>query len=78
MLGRARNPFGFWDDYSLFRNLSALKTDPVSLGVALRRADQGVVAFGRAMGASYSTWLANVYLHDIGRDKKGISSSRRQ
>ena len=55
-LGRARNPFGFWDDYSLFRNLSALKTDPVSLGVALRRADQGVVAFGRAMGASYSTW----------------------
>ena len=55
-LGRVRKPFGFWDDYySLFRNLSALKTDPVSLGVALRRADQGVVAFGRAMGASYST-----------------------
>ena len=50
-LGRVRNPFGFWDDYSLFRNLSALKTDPVSLGVALRRADLGFVAFGDAWGA---------------------------
>lgn len=38
-LGRGAQPLGFWDDYSLFRNLSALKTDPVSLGVALRRAD---------------------------------------
>ena len=56
-LGRIRNPFGFWDDYSLFRNLSALKTDPVSLGVALRRADQGVVAFGSSMGASYEVGL---------------------
>ena len=52
-LGRVRNPFGFWDDYSLFRNLSALKTDPVSLGVSLRRADMGVVAFGKALGTSY-------------------------
>ena len=52
-LGRVRNPFGFWDDYSLFRNLSALKTDPVSLGVALRRADLGVVAFGNGLGTAY-------------------------
>lgn len=52
-LGRVRNPFGFWDDFSLFRNLSALKTDPVSLGVSLRRADLGVVAFGTALGSSY-------------------------
>ena len=52
-LGRVRNPFGLWDDYSLFRNLSALKTDPVSLGVALRRADLGFVAFGRAGDFKY-------------------------
>ena len=39
-MGRVRNPFGFWDDYSIFRNLSALKTDPISLGVALRRRRQ--------------------------------------
>ena len=52
-LGRVRNPFGFWDDYSLFRNLSALKTDPVSLGVALRRADLGFIVFGDVLGASY-------------------------
>ena len=56
-LGRVRNPFGFWDDYSLFRNLSALKTDPVSLGVSLRRADLGVVAFGKAWGTSYQLGL---------------------
>lgn len=52
-LGRVRNPFGFWDDYSLFRNLSALKTDPVTLGVALRRTDLGVVAFGQLAGTNY-------------------------
>ncbi len=52
-LGRVRNPFGFWDDYSLFRNLSALKTDPVSLGVALRRTDLGFVVFGDAWGTEY-------------------------
>ncbi len=46
-LGRVRNPFGFWDDYSIFRNLSALKTDPVTLGVALRRTDQGILFFGQ-------------------------------
>lgn len=45
-LGRVRNPFGFWDDYSLFRNLSALKTDPVTLGVSLRRTDMGALVFG--------------------------------
>ena len=44
-LGRMRNPFGFWDDYSAFRNLSALKTDPISLGVSLRRAGQGMILF---------------------------------
>ena len=52
-VGRVRNPFGFWDDFSLFRNLSALKTDPVSLGVALRRADLGLVVFGDAWSFSY-------------------------
>ncbi len=52
-LGRVRNPFGFWDDYSLFRNLSALKTDPVTLGVALRRTDLGAVAFGQWAGTGY-------------------------
>ena len=52
-LGRVRNPFGFWDDYSLFRNLSALKTDPVTLGVSLRRADLGLSVFGNAGGVSY-------------------------
>jgi hypothetical protein len=56
-LGRVRNPFGFWDDYSLFRNLSALKTDPVSLGVALRRADLGFVAFGERAGVAYELGL---------------------
>jgi hypothetical protein len=56
-LGRVRNPFGFWDDYSLFRNLSALKTDPVTLGVALRRADLGAVAFGQWAGTSYHLGL---------------------
>ena len=45
-MGRVRNPFGFWDDYSIFRNLSALKTDPISLGVALRRTDLGFIAQG--------------------------------
>ena len=52
-LGRLRNPFGFWDDYSLFRNLSALKTDPITLGVSLRRADQGFSLFGNSGGLSY-------------------------
>ena len=54
-LGRVRNPFGFWDDYSIFRNLSALKTDPISLGVALRRADLGLIAHGHLFdhGLSY-------------------------
>jgi hypothetical protein len=54
-LGRVRNPFGFWDDFSLFRNLSALKTDPISLGVALRRADLGFTLFGRAGRFDYET-----------------------
>ena len=54
-VGRVRNPFGFWDDFSLFRNLSALKTDPVSLGVALRRADLGFTVFGNAGRFSYET-----------------------
>ena len=53
-LGRVRNPFGFWDDYSIFRNLSALKTDPVTLGVSLRRTDLGVKMFGRARGFGYA------------------------
>ena len=54
-LGRVRNPFGFWDDYSIFRNLSSLKTDPISLGVALRRTDLGLVAQGHLLdhGLSY-------------------------
>lgn len=46
-IGRVRNPWGFWDDYSLFRNLSAGKTDPITLGVQLRRADYGLVSYGR-------------------------------
>jgi hypothetical protein len=54
-LGRVRNPFGFWDDFSLFRNLSALKTDPVTLGVALRRADLGFTVFGNAGRFAYET-----------------------
>jgi hypothetical protein len=45
-LGRVRNPFGFWDDYSLFRNLSGLKTDPVTIGVSMRRTDIGGVIYG--------------------------------
>ena len=56
-LGRVRNPFGLWDDYSLFRNLSALKTDPVSLGVALRRADLGFIAFGRVGDFKYEAGM---------------------
>ena len=52
-LGRVRNPFGFWDDFSLFRNLSALKTDPVRLGGALRRADLGFTVFGNAGRFAY-------------------------
>jgi hypothetical protein len=48
-IGRVRNPFGFWDDYSLFRNLSALKTDPVSIGVSLRRTDLGAILHGSFM-----------------------------
>ena len=54
-LGRVRNPFGFWDDFSLFRNLSALKTDPITLGVALRRADLGFTLFGDVGRFSYET-----------------------
>lgn len=56
-IGRVRNPFGFWDDYSLFRNLSALKTDPVTLGVALRRTDLGALFFGRAGPADWQVGI---------------------
>lgn len=42
-LGRLRNPFSYWDDFSLFRNISAAKTDPISLEVQLRRTDYGAV-----------------------------------
>ena len=52
-IGRVRNPFGFWDDYSLFRNLSALKTDPITLGVSLRRTDLGALLFGDAGALRY-------------------------
>lgn len=49
-LGKVRNPFGFWDDYSLLRNLSFVKTDPVTLGVPLRRTDLGGIIYGRILG----------------------------
>jgi len=52
-----RNPFGFWDDYSIFRNLSAIKTDPISLGVALRRTDLGVLFFGNVGGFRYDVGI---------------------
>ncbi|MCB0336729.1 MAG: hypothetical protein KDD62_10505, partial [Bdellovibrionales bacterium] len=53
-IGRVRNPWGLWDDYSLFRNLSAGKTDPVTLGVQLRRTDYGAIQYGQiAKSLSY-------------------------
>jgi len=58
-LGKVRNPFGFWDDYSLFRNLSLGKTDPISLGVPLRRTDLGLLFYGQLLG-KYLTYNVGV------------------
>jgi hypothetical protein len=45
-LGKVRTPFGFWDDYSMFRNLSFIRTDLVTLGVPIRRTDMGGLLYG--------------------------------
>ncbi len=58
-LGKVRNPFGFWDDYSLFRNLSFIKTDPISLGVPLRRTDMGCIVYGNLI-EKYLTYAIGV------------------
>ena len=60
-LGNIRVPFGLWDDYSLFRNLSAGKTDPITLGVQLRRTDIGALLYGEFQGTnlSYDVALVN-------------------
>lgn len=76
-LGRVRNPFGLWDDYSLFRNLSALKTDPITLGVSLRRTDLGVLAFGHAGALRYHAGVLSgqntLTNRDDGNDKDVVA-----
>jgi hypothetical protein len=56
-VGSVRIPFGWWDDYSSLRNLSAGKTDPITLGVQLRRADIGVLAHGNLGSVKYEAGL---------------------
>jgi hypothetical protein len=53
-LGKVRNPFGFWDDFSLFRNLSFIRTDPVTLGVPIRRTDMGGLLYGSLFGRYFT------------------------
>ena len=60
-LGRARNPFGFWDDYSLFRNLSALKTDPVFSWRCPEKSRSGSRGIRQGHGRLVLDLAANVY-----------------
>lgn len=60
-LGSVRVPFGLWDDYSLLRNLSAGKTDPITLGVQLRRADVGVLTYGEVPQSKLKYEVALLY-----------------
>jgi hypothetical protein len=64
-LGSVRIPFGFWDDYSLLRNLSAGKTDPVTMGVQLRRSDMGAVMYTDFGGSAYKYEMALVYGEEV-------------
>jgi hypothetical protein len=73
-IGKVRNPFGFWDDYSLFRNLSFIKTDPISLGVPLRRTDMGCIVYGNLIGKYLSYELGVLDGEYVFKNKDGNSS----
>ncbi len=64
-VGSVRIPFGFWDDYSLLRNLSAGKTDPITMGVQLRRADMGVVLYSDIAASTFKYEMAIVYGEEV-------------
>ncbi len=64
-LGSVRIPFGFWDDYSLLRNLSAGKTDPITIGVQLRRADMGALVYGKLADSNIYIEAALVYGEEV-------------
>ena len=64
-LGSVRIPFGFWDDYSLLRNLSAGKTDPITMGVQLRRADMGAVLYSDIAVSTFKYEVALVYGEEV-------------
>ena len=64
-LGSVRIPFGFWDDYSLLRNLSAGKTDPITMGVQLRRADMGAVLYSDIAASTFKYEMAVVYGEEV-------------
>jgi len=64
-LGSVRIPFGFWDDYSLLRNLSAGKTDPITIGVQLRRADLGALVYGKLPNSAFHYEAAVVYGEEV-------------
>lgn len=64
-VGSIRIPFGFWDDYSLLRNLSAGKTDPVTMGVQLRRADMGALVYSDFGVSTFKYELALVYGEEV-------------
>lgn len=73
-IGKVRNPFGFWDDYSLFRNLSFIKTDPISLGVPLRRTDMGCIVYGNLIGKYLSYELGVLDGEYVFKNKDGNNS----
>ena len=64
-LGNLRIPFGFWDDYSLLRNLSAGKTDPITIGVQLRRTDMGALLYGKLPNSDIRLEAALVYGEEV-------------
>ncbi len=64
-IGSVRIPFGLWDDYSSLRNLSAGKTDPITLGVQLRRADVGFISHGYLAQSTMKYELGIVYGEEV-------------
>ena len=64
-LGSIRIPFGFWDDYSLLRNLSAGKTDPITMGVQLRRTDMGALIYSDIATSAFKYEVAVVYGEEV-------------
>ena len=73
-LGRVRKPFGFWDDYySLFRNLMRLENGSCISWRCPEKSRSGSRGIRQGHGRLVLDPSANVCLHDVGRDKKGIS-----